>query len=367
MQKPTSRVQRSLPERGLAAERDDGRWAAVVARDSARAGEFYFSVASTGIYCRAGCPARLPRRDNVAFYATADAAEAAGFRPCKRCKPREAALDERRRDSMLAACRTIEAAETEPTLAELARASGLSAHHFHRLFRSIVGVTPKAYAMAHRQKQVRDKLKRSQTVTEAIHASGFNSSGRFYADSNAALGMTPTAYRAGGTNTTIRYALAPSSLGQVLVAASDKGVCAIFFGDDGDALVSELRQRFPKADIMAGDHDFDALTAKVVAFVEAPETSLDLPLDIRGTAFQHRVWQALREIPSGETVTYADIAARIGSPKAVRAVGAACGANPIAVAVPCHRVLRKDGNLPDENYRWGGKRKRALLAKEKRG
>ncbi len=336
----------------------------MTARDASFDGQFYMSVATTGIYCRPGCPARLPKRSNVAFYKTADEAEAAGFRPCKRCKPRQPGLSELHRNTVADACRQIETAAEEPTLQQLARAAGLSPHHFHRVFKSIVGLTPKAYAVAHRQKRVRDKLKRSKTVTEAIHDSGFNSSGRFYADSTQVLGMTPSDFRAGGVDTDIRFAVAACSLGKILVAASDKGVCAIFLGDDRDVLVGELRERFPRANLIAGDRAFGRLTAKVIGFVETPNAKWDLPLDVRGTAFQHRVWQALRGIPSGETASYVEIAKRIGSPKAVRAVGGACGANPVAVAIPCHRVVRAGGATDGGGYRWGTERKQLLLARE---
>lgn len=346
------------------ADAEERRWAAVTARDASFDGQFYYSVATTGVYCRPGCPARLPKRGNVAFYDTADLAEAAGFRPCKRCKPRQPALGEQHRTKVSDACRHIETADEEPSLAELASAAGLSPHHFHHMFKSIVGLTPKAYATAHRQKRVRDNLSRSKTVTEAIHESGFNSSGRFYADSTQVLGMTPTDFRAGGLNTDIRFAVSDCSLGRILVAASEKGVCAVFLGDDGEGLVRELRERFAKANLIGGDRAFEKLTGKVVAFVESPDANWDLPLDVRGTAFQHRVWQALRDIPAGRTATYAEVAKRIGAPKAVRAVGGACGANPVAVAIPCHRVVRSDGSGSGGGYRWGPERKQTLLARE---
>lgn len=343
---------------------DDKRWAAVVARDASRDGDFVFSVATTGIYCRPGCPARTPKRENVAFHPTIAEAEAAGFRACKRCKPTQPNLGDQHRDKVAEACRQIEAADDEPSLADLALAAGLSPHHFHRIFKSILGVTPKAYALAHRQKRVRSKLSRSKTVTDAIYDSGFNSSGRFYADATDVLGMTPGDFRSGGIDIDIRFAVATCSLGKILVAASAKGVCAIFLGDDREVLIGELRERFPKARLIAGDRAFEKLAAKVVAFVEAPNTGWDLPLDVRGTAFQHRVWQALRGIPAGETATYAEIAKRIGSPKAVRAVGTACGANPVAIAIPCHRVVRAGGSASGGGYRWGIARKQALIARE---
>jgi AraC family transcriptional regulator of adaptative response/methylated-DNA-[protein]-cysteine methyltransferase len=260
------------------------------------------------------------------------------------------------------ACRLIEAAEEAPTLAMLSEAVGVSQYHFHRLFKSITGVTPKAYASAHRQKRVRENLTRSTTVTEAIHEAGFNSSGRFYADADAVLGMTPTTFRAGGKDMRLRFAVAECSLGAILVAASDKGIAAILLGDDPRALLRDLEDRFPKAELIGGNRDFEGIVAKVVGLVEAPATGLDLPLDVRGTAFQHRVWQALREIPAGTTTTYAEIAQRLGMPRAVRAIAGACAANTIAVAIPCHRVIRNDGALA--GYRWGVERKGKLIARE---
>jgi AraC family transcriptional regulator of adaptative response/methylated-DNA-[protein]-cysteine methyltransferase len=340
--------------------RDDRRWAAVMARDKAAA--FYYSVATTGVYCRPSCAARRPKRSNVAFHETRDEAEGAGFRPCKRCRPDQASLDERYAGKVATACRLIETADEPPRLGELAKSAGLSPYHFHRVFKAIAGVTPKAYAVAHRQKRVRDKLKRSRSVTEAIQEAGFNSSGRFYASSAQVLGMTPTAFRAGGRNTEMKFAIGVCSLGSILVSASPKGVSAILIGDDPDELVRDLEDRFPRARLIGGDRDFERLVAKVIGFVEAPRTGLDLPLDVQGTAFQHRVWKALCEIPVGSTATYTEIAKRIGRPKAVRAVAGACAANRLAVAIPCHRVVRTDGAL--SGYRWGVERKRALLHRE---
>jgi AraC family transcriptional regulator of adaptative response/methylated-DNA-[protein]-cysteine methyltransferase len=259
-------------------------------------------------------------------------------------------------------CRIIENAEQAPTLAELAAHAGLSAFHLHRVFKAITGLTPKQYAIAHRTRRVKAELGRSNTVTEAIYDAGYNSNGRFYEQSNDVLGMTPTAYRSGGANTEIRFAIGECSLGSILVAASERGVCAILIGDDPDALARDLQDRFPRAHLIGGDSQFEQLVAKVVGFVEAPALGLDLPLDVRGTAFQQRVWQALREIPVGQTVSYLQVANRIGAPKAVRAVGAAVGANPLAVAIPCHRVIRNDGSLC--GYRWGVDRKRALIERE---
>jgi AraC family transcriptional regulator, regulatory protein of adaptative response / methylated-DNA-[protein]-cysteine methyltransferase len=343
--------------------RDEDRWAAVTHRDGNADGIFYYSVLTTGVYCRPSCAARLPRRENVSFHSSCAAAEKAGFRPCKRCRPNGPGRAEERAAVVAKACRLIETAEEMPDLAALADAAGMSRFHFHRVFKSVTGLTPKAYAAARRGERVRDELTGDGTVTEAIYGAGFNSSGRFYSTSEQLLGMTPTSFRAGGSGASIRFALGECSLGSILVAATDKGVCAILFGDEPEALIRDLQDRFPKAELIGGDADFEELVAKVVGLVEAPGLGLDLPLDMRGTAFQQRVWQALRGIPAGSTVSYAEIARRIGAPKAMRAVAQACAANEIAVAIPCHRVVRSDGAL--SGYRWGVERKRALLERER--
>jgi AraC family transcriptional regulator, regulatory protein of adaptative response / methylated-DNA-[protein]-cysteine methyltransferase len=342
----------------------DPRWAALVARDASVDGTFVYGVATTGIYCRPGCPSKLARPENVSFFATCEEAEAAGFRACQRCRPNEASFAERQAALIAEACRRIEEAEELPTLDALAKTFGLSAFHFHRLFKKLTGVTPKAYAAGHRARRVRDHLAAGQgSVTEAIYDAGFNSGGRFYETSNAVLGMTPSTFRKGGAGTKIRFAIGECSLGSILVACSEKGVCAIFLGDDPDALARDLQDRFPKAALIGGGAGFEALVAKVVGFVEAPARGLDLPLDVQGTAFQRRVWQALCDIPLGTTASYSEIAHRIGAPKSVRAVAGACAANKIAVAIPCHRVVKNDGAL--SGYRWGVARKHALLDKEK--
>jgi AraC family transcriptional regulator of adaptative response/methylated-DNA-[protein]-cysteine methyltransferase len=273
-------------------------------------------------------------------------------------------LARQRATTVTEACRLIEQAENSPNLEELAAHTGVSPYYLHRIFKAVTGLTPKEYAAAHRAQRVRRELDRSGTVTEAIFDAGYNSNSRFYERSNEVLGMTPTDYRAGGANTEIRFAVGECSLGSILVAKSERGICAILLGDDPDGLVRDLQARFPRARLIGGDGEFEQLVARVVGFIEAPGLGLDLPLDIRGSAFQQRVWQALRKIPAGSTVSYAEIARRIGSPNSVRAVAQACAANLLAVAIPCHRVVRRDGGL--SGYRWGVDRKRALLEREAR-
>lgn len=341
---------------------DAERWEAVRRRDPAADGAFYYSVRTTGVYCRPSCASRPANRENVAFHASCAEAERSGFRPCKRCRPTEPTLAEQHAEAVVKACRLIEAAEELPRLDELAEAGGLSRFHFHRVFKSVTGVTPKAYAAAHRAQRVREELARSETVTGAIYEAGFNSQGRFYAQSSEILGMTPTRLRSGGAGLSIRFAVGECSLGSLLVAASEQGLCAILLGDDPDALARDLQDRFPRAELRGGGAEFEGWVSRVVGLVEAPALGLDLPLDVRGTAFQQRVWQALREIPAGSTASYAEIARHIGAPKSMRAVAQACAANPLAVAIPCHRVVRSDGSL--SGYRWGVERKRALLDRE---
>lgn len=341
---------------------DAARWTAVTQRDPEADGAFLYSVRSTGVYCRPTCPARLPRRENVAFHASCEAAEKAGFRPCKRCRPNGLTLAAAHAAAVAKACRVMQT-ETNPSdLDGLAAAAGMSRFHFHRAFKLVTGITPKAYGEAQRARRVREVLPLSNTVTEAIYNGGFNSGGRFYANSTRVLGMKPAHFRNGGNGEVIRFAVGECSLGSILVAATVKGVCAILLGDDPDLLVRDLQDRFPKADLIGGDAAFEQRVAKVVGFVEAPHRGLDLPLDIRGTVLQQRVWQTLQSIPAGATASYSDIAARTGVPKAVRAVASAIAANPLAVAIPCHRVVRKDGAL--SGYRWGVERKRTLLERE---
>jgi AraC family transcriptional regulator, regulatory protein of adaptative response / methylated-DNA-[protein]-cysteine methyltransferase len=341
---------------------DAQRWDAVRQRDSRADCAFFYSVRTTGVYCRPSCASRLARRENVAFHASCADAERAGFRPCKRCRPNEAPLAERQAMAVEKACRLIEAADAPLSLDELAAAVGVSRYHFHRVFKACTGVTPKAYADARRADRVRNELPKRASVTDAIYEAGFNSNGRFYAQTSQTLGMKPSDYRAGGSGASICFAVGQCSLGSILVAATARGVCAITLGDDPDELVRDLQDRFPNATLSGGDAAFEQWVATVVGFVEAPQLGLDLPLDVRGTAFQQRVWKALREIPPGSTASYADIATRVGAPKAVRAVAQACAANSLAVAIPCHRIVRKDGAL--SGYRWGVDRKRELLKRE---
>ena len=342
---------------------DDPRWMRIVARDKSADGQFWYSVATTRVYCRPSCASRTANPKNVRIHDTLQSARATGFRPCRRCNPERPPIEAENASLVAAACRMIEENETEPSLQRLAEASGRSPGHFHRVFKAITGVTPKAYIAGDRAKRVREELASRETVTQAIYGAGFNSNGRFYAAAPGLLGMTPTQFRSGGSGNVIRFAVGECSLGAILVAATAKGVCAIQFGDDPEALVRALQDRFPKAQLLGGDEAFERLVAKVVGFVEAPAQGLDLPLDIRGTAFQQRVWKAIRDIPAGATASYRDLAKRLGAPKAVRAVAQACGANDIAVAIPCHRVVRTDGSI--SGYRWGVARKRALLAREK--
>ncbi|HEX5683211.1 MAG TPA: bifunctional DNA-binding transcriptional regulator/O6-methylguanine-DNA methyltransferase Ada [Ideonella sp.] len=340
----------------------DPRWVAVASRDSRADGRFVYSVRTTGVYCRPSCPARSARPENVAFHASTADAERAGFRPCRRCKPDQAGPATQQAAMVAELCRYIDQAERPPRLEDLAERAGLSTFHLHRVFKAITGLTPKAYADAQRAQRLRRELEAGSSVTEAIYGAGYNSGSRFYAQADQVLGMTASRFRAGGTDTDIRFAIGQCSLGAILVARSERGVCAILLGDDPQALARELQDRFPNAQLIGGDVDFERMVAQVVGFIEAPQLGLDLPLDVRGTAFQQRVWQALRDIPPGRTLSYAEVAERIGAPTAVRAVAQACGANALAVAIPCHRVVRSDGSL--SGYRWGVERKRSLLERE---
>lgn len=341
----------------------ESRWHALETRNRAAVGAFVYGVRTTGVYCRPACPSRLAKRENITFYDTPEQARAAGLRACLRCKPDAFSSTQETGAAIAKACRIIEDAETPPNLETLAEAVGMSPFHFHRQFKAATGVTPRAYGQAKRADRVRAGLARPDgSVTSAIYDAGFNASSRFYEGADAMLGMTPKTYQRGGAETEIRFAVGECSLGSILVAQSAKGVCAILLGDDPERLVHDLQDRFPKAKLVAGDAGFEKTVAQVVGFVDQPRIGLDLPLDISGTAFQQRVWQALRTIPVGTTASYAEIARKIGQPSAVRAVAQACANNAIAVAIPCHRVVRTDGGL--SGYRWGVERKQVLLDRE---
>jgi AraC family transcriptional regulator of adaptative response/methylated-DNA-[protein]-cysteine methyltransferase len=335
---------------------------ALTKRDGRADGAFFYAVKTTGIYCRPSCAARTPRPENVAYYATTQAAETAGYRACKRCRPDQPPRAETEAALVAAACRRIETADTAPDLATLAAEAGSSASKFQKMFKQLIGITPKAYAAAHRASRLRGALRQPGSVTAAIYESGFNAPSRFYEAAPAALGMSAAKFRSGAAGETIAYATAPCSLGTVLAARTATGICAIFLGDDPIALKAQLAATFPKAEFSQAREDFSADLTAIIAAIDGTQ-EFSLPLDIRGTAFQRRVWQALRDIPAGRTVTYTELAVQIGAPKtAVRAIAAACAANRHAVAIPCHRALRADGTLA--GYRWGLSRKRALLGAE---
>lgn len=337
-------------------------WDAVCSRDPSADGRFVYAVKTTGVYCRPSCPSRLSRRENVRFFATPAQAQGAGFRPCKRCTPN---LDPgaRIRQVIDRACRHIQAADEAPSLDVLAQEAGYSAGHFQRLFKATVGLSPKQYAVAHRRARLSNALLAESTVTGAIYKAGFGASSQAYSDASA-LGMTPGAYRAGAAGEVIRCASAPCSLGTVLVATTERGICMIEFGED-DHLLPLVMKRFPRAQVVRADAKCADLIQRVVHLVDVPSAPCDLPLDLRGTAFQLRVWNALTQVPAGRTVSYAELAARLGQPTAVRAVAQACARNGLAVAVPCHRVIHASGDA--SGYKWGDERKRALLANESGG
>ena len=342
---------------------DDERWDLVQRREESAGHSFFYAVRSTRIFCRPTCPSRRPRRDQVEFYRSAEEAEEAGFRACLRCHPKGLAPAQEQVEWVTQTCRWLEESSEVPSLDQLASKAGVSRFYFHRIFRKITGVTPRAYAAAHRADRVRKELGQRASVTEAIYRAGFNSSGRFYAASSKLLGMKPSGFRQGGSGSTIQFAVGECFLGSILVASTEKGICAIFLGDSPEPLVRDLQDRFPKARLIGGDRRFETLVSQVVGWVQDPGPGkCNLALDLRGTLFQQRVWKALGEIPVGTTVSYQMIAKKIGLPAAVRAVAGACAANPVAVAIPCHRVVRQDGNL--SGYRWGVERKRALLLRE---
>jgi len=333
----------------------DDAWAAVLRRDRSRDGDFVTGVLTTGIYCRPSCAARHPARENVRFFRDAAAARTRGLRACLRCKPDEIARDEA---AMKRATAFIAASENVPSLEAIAMVAGYAPHHFHRLFKRATGLTPAAYARALRTKRAQEALAGGPSVTDAVYEAGYVAPSRFYAETGKRLGMAPSVWRKGGEGVTIRWAIVPTSLGAMLVATTDKGICRLSF--DEDAAV--LTERFPNAEIAPGGDAMRALIEAAVAAVEAPASMPNLPLDVRGTAFQEAVWRELSRVPPGETVSYAMLAARAGNPKAVRAAGSACGANPVAVLIPCHRAKRGDGTLG--GYAYGLDRKEKLLKRE---
>jgi len=337
---------------------DEEAWAAFERRDRRWDGRVIGAVSTTGIYCKPSCPARRPKREHVEFFADGDAARAAGYRACLRCKPDEVGRD---REAVARAVRLMAQAEDTPRLDELAAAVGYAPHHFQRLFTREMGVSPAAYARGLRSGKAQQNLSKDKSVTEAIYDSGYAAPSRFYADAKDRMGMTPSAWRDGGRGETIRYAMLDTPLGQILVAATNKGICRLTFDED----VASLKRRFPNADIQPADTAMASLISGVLQAIETPAAAHDLPIDVAGTAFQEAVWRELRKIPVGETRSYADIAAAIGDPKATRAVGTANGSNPVAVLVPCHRVIRSDGTLG--GYAGGLDRKRKLLAAEGAG
>ncbi len=338
-------------------------WAALTGRDARSDGAFVYAVRTTGVYCRPGCASRRPKRENVAFYPDPAAAEAAGFRPCKRCRPNEASMAERHVAAIDRACALIRARDSLPTLAELADAAGISRYHFHRVFKQITGATPREWGKAHRLDRFAKRLDAGDRVAGAAYAAGFGASSRAYEAAAGGLGMTPAARRRGAEGETIRFTIVSTWLGWALVAATGRGICMTALADDRAGLEAELRRRFPAAVLQPADAALAGWAERVVRFITRPAEQLDLPLDIRGTAFQAQVWRALQKIPPGETATYSEIAAAMGRPRAVRAVAQACAGNRLAVLVPCHRVIRGDGQLA--GYRWGLERKRALLARER--
>jgi AraC family transcriptional regulator, regulatory protein of adaptative response / methylated-DNA-[protein]-cysteine methyltransferase len=354
-----------MKARRIEAATADPRWRAIAARDAASDGRFFYSVRTTGVYCRPSCPSRLAKPENVAFHATAEAAEQAGYRPCRRCRPDQATGDARRACLITGLCRYIDGCEHKPSLQELSRYAQLSPYHLHRLFRAATGITPAAYAAAARAARLRAALGDRGTITDALYRAGFGSSSRFYDATRAALGMTASRFRKGGADSILQFATGRCSLGWVLAAASDRGLCAIFLGENPEALLQQLHARYPRARLLPAGPEFADSLAAVVRLIEAPASGLALPLDIRGTAFQQQVWKALQALPAGAPVSYTELARRIGQPGAVRAVARACGANPLAVAIPCHRVLAADGTLA--GYRWGIERKRVLLEREAAG
>lgn len=353
-------TQREIPEPETA-------WTAVLNRDAQADGRFVYAVSSTGVYCRPSCPSRRPRRESVTFFTGPGEAERAGYRPCRRCRPRNAVSEPAR--TVQRACAHIEAHLDEPvTLEALGRELGMSPYHLQRTFKRITGVSPREYARARRMERFKERLQQGDDVTAATYEAGFGSGSRVYERSDARLGMTPATYRRGGRGMRIRFGTAPSPLGRLLVAATDRGICAVTLGDSDEELAAALRREYPHAVVERAGEEDEGLRSRieeVVRHLEGASPHLALPLDVRATAFQERVWKALQEIPWGETRSYGEIAAAVGRPGAARAVARACASNPAALVVPCHRVVRGDGE--PGGYRWGAERKRRLLEREADG
>ena len=344
---------------------EDLYWQAVVARDARLDGEFVFAVSSTRIYCRPSCPSKRPHRERVSFFSLPEAAERAGFRACKRCQPQQARVVDPQVVMVQTVCRYLEANQaSDVRLAELAKQAGVSMFHLQRTFKSIIGVSPREYAAAQKFGNFKAKLREGESVTNALYEVGLNSSRRLYEHAAAELGMTPATYGRGGAGATISYTTANSSFGRVLVAVTERGVCAVKLADSDIEMEQELRDEFPSAKIERADSIVRGRVDEILRLVANQLPHADLPLDIKGTAFQRQVWEKLRSIPYGQTVSYGDVAKSLGKPGAVRAVGRACGANPVALVIPCHRVVREDRTLG--GYRWGLERKKRILAHEKR-
>ncbi len=343
---------------------DDRRWNAIVAREQAADECFYYAVKTTGIFCRPSCSSKVPNRINVEYFISSQEAKTSGYLPCKKCRPTGTTVKDEAEEKIIRACRIIEKSNTVPKLIDLAKEVELSPYHFHRLFKKFVGVTPKQYASHHRSRRLSNSLKSSDSITEAFYEAGYSSSSGVYNKNQDQLSMKPKEYRAGGAGITIHYGVAECFLGWIIVAATDRGICAIDFGDDPTNLPRQLQDRFPQAKVTKAGPGFTRLIEKVVDFIKAPRDNFDIPLDIQGTAFQQQVWSILRQIEPGQTMSYTEVAEKIGNPNAVRAVAAACASNKLAVVIPCHRVISKDGKL--SGYRWGVERKKMLIDNEKK-
>jgi AraC family transcriptional regulator of adaptative response/methylated-DNA-[protein]-cysteine methyltransferase len=349
----------------------EARWRAVQMRDRGADGTFVYAVRSTGIYCRPSCPSRKPRREHVIFFPLPEAAEQQGFRACQRCRPRAGRLRDPRIEAVARVCREIEnrihtetgrEEESRLTLAALSARASMSPHQLERAFRSVMGITPRQYADAQRMRRVKSRLRKGDDVTTALYDAGFGSSSRLYERAPSQLGMTPATYRQGGAGMQIRYTIVNSPLGRLLVGATDRGISALYLGESDTRLEAALQKEYSRADIRRDRNGLEGWVGRILAHLRGQEPHLDLPTDVQATAFQRRVWEELRRIPYGTTRTYSEVARAIGRPTAVRAVARACATNPVSVVVPCHRVVREDGNLA--GYRWGLERKRALLEQE---